>query len=67
MQRATTLCHPSKNRPLSIEEYKRIQCFPDDWIIEGKTRDKYRQLGNAVPVLMGKAIGKALQVMAKKL
>jgi|APSaa5957512622_1039677.scaffolds.fasta_scaffold04239_10 DNA (cytosine-5)-methyltransferase 1 len=67
VQRATTLCHPSKNRPLSIEEYKRIQCFPDDWIIEGKTRDKYRQLGNAVPVLMGKAIGKALQVMAKKL
>ncbi len=31
---ATDLAHPVENRPLSIEEYKRIQEFPDDWIIE---------------------------------
>lgn len=60
VQRATTLCHPRKNRPLSINEYKRIQCFPDNWKIEGTLRDKYKQLGNAVPVLLGKAIGKAI-------
>lgn len=59
-QRATTLCHPVKNRPLSIMEYKRIQCFPDNWIVDGSPIDKYRQLGNAVPVLMGKAIGKLI-------
>ena len=59
-QRATTLCHPSKDRPLSISEYKRIQCFPDNWIVEGSTSDKYRQFGNAVPVSMGKALGKLI-------
>ena len=67
VQRATTLCHPKKNRPLSVAEYKRIQCFPDDWKVAGSLRDQYRQLGNAVPVLFGKAIGKALVKMAKGL
>jgi DNA (cytosine-5)-methyltransferase 1 len=32
---ATDLAHPEEDRPLSIEEYKRIQEFPDDWIIAG--------------------------------
>ncbi|PLR41148.1 modification methylase SinI [Chimaeribacter californicus] len=54
---ATALAHPEKLRPLSIQEYMKIQQFPDDWIIEGKTLDKYRQLGNAVPVGLGKAVG----------
>ena len=60
VQRATTLCHPIKTRPLSVSEYKRVQCFPDDWKISGTIRDKYRQIGNAVPVLFGKAIGNAI-------
>jgi DNA (cytosine-5)-methyltransferase 1 len=59
-QRATTLCHPVKNRPLSIDEYKRIQCFPDSWEVAGSVRDQYRQLGNAVPVLLGESLGRAL-------
>jgi len=54
---ATALAHPEKLRPLSVQEYMKIQQFPDDWIIEGKTLDKYRQLGNAVPVGLGKAVG----------
>mgnify|MGYP003670505567 CR=1 FL=1 len=54
---ATDLCHPIENRPLSIEEYKRIQQFPDNWIIEGSLIDQYKQIGNAVPVGLGKAIG----------
>ena len=45
---ATDLAHPEDNRPLSIQEYKRIQEFPDDWIIEGNLLDQYRQVGNAV-------------------
>lgn len=57
---ATDLCHPEQLRPLSIEEYKRIQQFPDDWVIRGKLLDQYKQLGNAVPVLLGKAVGTAL-------
>ena len=57
---ATDLCHPTEDRPLSVEEYKRIQGFPDDWAIRGNLSDVYRQVGNAVPVALGKAIGKAI-------
>lgn len=57
---ATDLAHPSENRPLSIAEYKRIQEFPADWEIEGSLLDKYKQIGNAVPVGLGYAIGKHL-------
>ncbi len=56
-QRATTLCHPKHTRPLNIDEYKRIQCFPDNWKVIGSVREKYRQIGNAVPVLMGQVLG----------
>jgi DNA (cytosine-5)-methyltransferase 1 len=55
---ATDLCHPDKNRPLSIQEYMRIQEFPDDWKFFGEMKDIYRQIGNAVPVSLGIAIGK---------
>lgn len=57
---ATDLAHPEADRPLSIQEYKRIQAFPDDWIIAGSITDQYRQIGNAVPVGLGRAVGKAI-------
>ncbi len=57
---ATDLAHPVEVRPLSIEEYKKLQQFPDSWAIEGKLLDQYKQLGNAVPVGLGYAIGKHL-------
>ncbi|OKH22258.1 DNA cytosine methyltransferase [Chroogloeocystis siderophila] len=57
---ATDLAHPEENRPLSIEEYKRIQEFPDDWVIAGSLLDQYRQVGNAVPCSLGKAIARML-------
>jgi DNA (cytosine-5)-methyltransferase 1 len=57
---ATDLAHPEKDRPLSIQEYKRIQQFPDDWIISGSIAEQYRQIGNAVPVGLGEAVGKAI-------
>lgn len=57
---ATELAHPTENRPLSIQEYKRIQEFPDDWVIEGSLLDKYKQIGNAVPVGLGRAIGRTI-------
>jgi DNA (cytosine-5)-methyltransferase 1 len=57
---ATDLAHPTENRPLSVEEYKRLQEFPDDWIVCGKLSDQYKQIGNAVPVSLGEAIGKAI-------
>lgn len=57
---ATDLAHPEELRPLSVQEYKRIQQFPDDWTLCGKTIDKYRQIGNAVPIGLGEAIGRLL-------
>lgn len=59
-QKSTMLLHPVENRPLSINEYKRIQQFPDKWIIKGNLASQYRQIGNAVPVGLGKAIGETL-------
>ena len=58
---ATLLCHPIDLRPLSIEEYARIQQFPDTWKFEGKIEEIYKQIGNAVPVGLGYAAG--MQIM----
>lgn len=60
VQKATMMCHPTLDRPLSIKEYARIQQFPDNWIFVGTVAAKYRQIGNAVPVGLGEAIGRAL-------
>jgi DNA (cytosine-5)-methyltransferase 1 len=57
---ATDLAHPEEDRPLSIQEYKRIQEFPNSWKIWGSMTDQYRQIGNAVPTSLGKAVGKLL-------
>lgn len=54
---ATDLAHPIKDRPLSVNEYKRLQEFPDSWFFAGSITDQYRQIGNAVPCSLGKAIG----------
>lgn len=59
-QKATDMCHPVELRPLSVREYARIQTFPDDWIFSGSISSKYRQIGNAVPVLLAKEIGNYL-------
>lgn len=58
---ATDLVHPEELRALSIKEYARIQEFPDSWILGGSLTDQYKQLGNAVPLGLGKAIGKMIR------
>lgn len=60
VQKATMMCHPTKNRPLSIKEYARIQQFPDNWKLTGTLAAQYKQVGNAVPVGLAKAIGEAI-------
>jgi DNA (cytosine-5)-methyltransferase 1 len=59
--KATTLCHPTELRPLSVGEYASIQQFPAKWAFEGSVRKKYEQVGNAVPIGLGKAVGLALR------
>ncbi len=60
VQKATMMCHPTQDRPLSIREYAKIQQFPDDWVFMGTIAAKYRQIGNAVPVGLALALGKAI-------
>lgn len=57
---ATDLAHPDLDRPLSVQEYKRVQQLPDNWELAGTTIQKYKQVGNAVPVGLGLAVGKLL-------
>lgn len=57
---ATDICHPEENRPLSVQEYMRVQMFPDNWEMCGSITDRYRQVGNAVPVGLGEAVGHAI-------
>lgn len=64
-QKATMLCHPMLDRVLSVHEYARIQQFPDDWVFAGSTAEKYKQIGNAVPVGLAAAIGRAIIATAE--
>jgi len=64
VQKATMMCHPTKDRPLSVAEYARIQQFPDDWNFMGNMSSKYKQIGNAVPIGLAKAIGEMLVSVA---
>ncbi len=63
---ATDLAHPTEDRPLSVQEYKRLQEFPDDWVVAGTIIDQYRQIGNAVPSSLGAAIGRLIVSDIKK-
>ncbi len=62
---ATDLAHPEEDRPLSIEEYKRLQEFPDDWHVAGPLIEQYRQIGNAVPASLGIATGKLIRQLLR--
>lgn len=57
---ATDLCHPTENRPLSVEEYAAIQEFPKNWKICGPILEQYKQIGNAVPIKLGKAVAERI-------
>lgn len=60
VQKQTERCHPIDTRPLSVREYARIQTFPDNWMFSGSMAAKYKQIGNAVPVNLAYAIGRAV-------
>ncbi|MEA3029236.1 MAG: (cytosine-5)-methyltransferase 1 [Sphingomonadales bacterium] len=49
-----------RNRILRIEEIKRLQSFPDDFFLAGNVEQQWRQIGNAVPPLLGEAIGRSI-------
>ena len=56
--------HPKLPRVLTAREMARIQSFPDDFIFEGNKSKQLVQIGNAVPPLLGKAVGLAVRASA---
>lgn len=53
--------HPKYNRVPTVRESARIQSFPDDFVFTGGQGAQFRQVGNAVPPLLSKAIANTLQ------
>jgi DNA (cytosine-5)-methyltransferase 1 len=53
--------HPEQPRTLSVREAARVQTFPDGFRFAGTRSDAFRQIGNAVPPLLGEAAAKALK------
>lgn len=59
-RKGSALCHPEFDRPISVSEAAALQGFPSDWQFVGAMNHGYMQVGNAVPVPLGKAIGQAI-------
>lgn len=56
--------HPTEDRVISLREAARLQGVPDDWVFVGKPYPIARQIGNGVPVQLGRAV---MQSVASKL
>jgi DNA (cytosine-5)-methyltransferase 1 len=49
-----------RHRYMTVRETARAMTFPDDWKLSGPRGEKMRQLGNAVPVILGEVFAKAV-------
>ncbi len=56
----TCMAHPEYDRPLSVKEYAIIQGFPTNWKFQGSLADRYRMIGEAVPVKLAKIIAETI-------
>jgi DNA (cytosine-5)-methyltransferase 1 len=72
--KADSVYHWSRERALSVREFARLQSFPDRYVVTtderrgdlpgripgGAAHSRYRQIGNAVPPLLARAIAEAI-------
>jgi len=52
--------HPEQDRIISVREAARLQSFPDTYIFHGGLASQYKQVANATPPLLARAVGRAL-------
>lgn len=57
--------HYLYNRVPTIREFARLQSFRDDFVFKGSKTQQNRQVGNAVPPLLGEAIARKLKEYLK--
>lgn len=57
----TSYYHPKENRYLTPREAAACQGFPNDFIFEGSQTAQFRQIGNAVPPILGRALGEEVK------
>jgi len=53
--------HPKQNRLISIREGARLQSFKDSFIFIGSKTSQYKQIGNAVPTLLARAVAELIE------
>jgi DNA (cytosine-5)-methyltransferase 1 len=52
--------HPTADRPISFREAARLQGLPDTFLFEGTPEQLARQIGNGVPIGLGRAVAQAI-------
>ncbi|MFP5458523.1 MAG: DNA cytosine methyltransferase [Bacteriovoracia bacterium] len=57
----TSYYHPKEPRFLTPREAAACQGFPNDFVFEGSQTAQFRQIGNAVPPLLGRALGEEIK------
>lgn len=58
--------HYKWNRIPTVRESARLQSFPDDFIFYGNKSQQYRQVGNAVPPMLGQVVANQLKQYLKR-
>jgi DNA (cytosine-5)-methyltransferase 1 len=58
--------HPIQPRSITVREAARLQSFPDRFIFMASRTSQFRQVGNAVPPLLSKAVATKVREMLEK-